>query len=693
MITEDLIIYINSQLKKNISRDVIITKLVNSGWHKEDIEEGFIKINPPAINIDKNNHLYKEIEEEIKNDMISTAPSAKTEGVVSDAPKIWTPMSITPKKSNEFKNDRNIINSSTPKSILNENEELLPSLLPKKSDSPQIDTLNNQSLENIIIAPFFNPSTSIVKEEKEEILPENIIPDSKIIHPIILTKKPSHIDLPKAVVFTTSTQNIPVPNNIKIVPKKRMSKYVEIIIIILIITIICGGAVYAVNKGFIKANLSFIKKDPKVLFLNSQNKIINLEYYKVDNEVNISFPSLANITNGLINNESVKSDDRDKIAIKSTGSIDKKNKSNLSESLVTINSSFFKNEIVTDIKSDGLNLYINIPDLSQILNKNVPKVGLVSVPINKVNTYLKEFPEVVTNRTKMFNFSKILNNNISDSSDNIPSLIKDYIHEAEFVEKVEEKIKGINTYHYEINASQQLNKRLLANLTKVFMRGDATGEDLKSMDALFGSIKIDSLEFWVGKNDDIIYQYRLVLSIPLSKIIGFEDKGISGEDVEFDFKRTYYDFNVPNKIEVPTNAMPIIDFINNIHEANLKSEVSSLKSSARLLLSSEGSFGKQSNLSGSCLNPTTGSFFSPVGHSKTSNEAIARISETLNSVLTTTKGMGLCYANSKAWAFAIPLSDNYQSLSDMNQPQSYFCVDSIGSEEVIDSPIKNPKCK
>ena len=51
MITPELVKYIETQTKENVAKDTIISKLVSSGWHREDIDEGFTKIASPEIKI------------------------------------------------------------------------------------------------------------------------------------------------------------------------------------------------------------------------------------------------------------------------------------------------------------------------------------------------------------------------------------------------------------------------------------------------------------------------------------------------------------------------------------------------------------------------------------------------------------------------------------------------------------------
>lgn len=49
MITEDLIAYIQAQLRKNISVSIITSRLIDAGWHSADVAEAFRKIAPPVV--------------------------------------------------------------------------------------------------------------------------------------------------------------------------------------------------------------------------------------------------------------------------------------------------------------------------------------------------------------------------------------------------------------------------------------------------------------------------------------------------------------------------------------------------------------------------------------------------------------------------------------------------------------------
>jgi hypothetical protein len=153
-------------------------------------------------------------------------------------------------------------------------------------------------------------------------------------------------------------------------------------------------------------------------------------------------------------------------------------------------------------------------------------------------------------------------------------------------------------------------------------------------------------------------------------------------------KPTLYDLNTTNEIIIPEEYISVDSFINNINEKKMKKDVSSFKQLATNLANVEKSFGSKSNPSGNCMNPVSGSLFSPTGHPSVSNNAVSAISGLLNNILGTTKGAGFCYSTLKDWSFTIPIADNYDITSmPTAEYKYYFCIDSTGiSKELITPP-------
>jgi hypothetical protein len=263
----------------------------------------------------------------------------------------------------------------------------------------------------------------------------------------------------------------------------------------------------------------------------------------------------------------------------------------------------------------------------------------------------------------------------------------------DIVSKGEENIKGIDTYHYLINADRQLSKNLLNKIADNFIL-NLSDEDKNGLTNILGSVTISSFDVWIGKGDNSIYQYNVILDVPLSKIIGFEDKSIGDNTVSINWKTTYYDFNISNNILMPEESVAVTDFVNNINETKMRNDIYSFRQLASNLSKAEGSYGKNSNPSGSCINPTPGSLFSPTGHTKNTTDAVSSISKLLNNILGITNNAGFCYSTTKAWSFAIPISSNYDVSSLPPEGYtSFFCIDSTGTTQDLTASPNGVVCK
>ena len=185
-----------------------------------------------------------------------------------------------------------------------------------------------------------------------------------------------------------------------------------------------------------------------------------------------------------------------------------------------------------------------------------------------------------------------------------------------------------------------------------------------------------------------------MLTVPLSRILNFEDKSIGDNKVNVDWTTTYYDFGVTNNIFMPEQFVTIDEFTNIMNEKHLKNDVSSLKKYATSLRNVEGSYGAKANSTGSCMSPVSGSLFSPTGHTKSALDSVSSISLLLNRILEKTYGQGTCYSTPSAWSFSIPITDNYNPSSPQaGTYASYFCTDSTGEVKDLPSSPTGVVCK
>jgi hypothetical protein len=121
-----------------------------------------------------------------------------------------------------------------------------------------------------------------------------------------------------------------------------------------------------------------------------------------------------------------------------------------------------------------------------------------------------------------------------------------------------------------------------------------------------------------------------------------------------------------------------------IDDMKIENAVLPLKSITSNLFNAEGSFGKSSNPSGSCINPDPGSLFSPLDHPKGASTPVGNIASAMNVILAITNGAGLCYSTPNAWAVSFPLQSD---------SSSYLCADSTGAQAISRNPITSTVCK
>ncbi|MFA6251312.1 MAG: hypothetical protein WC603_01665 [Candidatus Paceibacterota bacterium] len=654
MTTSELISYIKKQIANHISKDVIIAKLLDAGWYMNDINEGFLKVESELHPID------------------IPKPEVKVEQPQREAPRVWVPHNLPIlEKSQTMVVEEQELELPAKKEEKKEEkrEELIPTLMPKVT----INSFGSVNRENF--------------GKKEE-----------PIVPIEPTKNYSIKDLPKVAMLSSYKQDLLSVNQIKEEsPKKVNSKMIKWLVIALIVIGVLGGAVWAFEKGYINIkdfNFSLIKKDPKVLILNNSKVLSSLTSYKTETNIEISFPSVVDISAGLISGEAVPQTDNDSISVNTLGIIDQSDGNFLSDNFITVKSSLLQNYITTGVKSNGSDLFISVPDLSQIIGEDAPKSSIVKIDEQQFNLIPPLFSQDVELQLKKLNLYKILSTGVpSYINDKTLSSYDELIKNVEIIEKGQEKIKDIDTYHYSINTDKDSARNLLIEIADNFT-SNLSEEDKNKLTQIFGSVMINSFDVWIGKGDNNVYQYHIILEVPLSKILGFDDESIGDNKVALDWQTTYYDFNIPNNIFMPEDSIPIVDFVNTVNKNKLKNDVLSFSGFARSLFNAEGSYGKKANTKGSCMSPVSGSLFSPTGHPKGAVSSVSSLSELLNQILSITEGVGTCYSTTKAWSFTIPISDNYD-ITSIPTPtyESFFCVDSTGATKDLVTPPTGVICE
>lgn len=709
MTTSELISYIKKQIKNNKSKDLIISRLSEVGWHKSDIDEAFSIIDlefkpepiipkksevvvnvipsvavasvvPEEIKIKKEDHYHDSfsadinVDEKIELSQDDTIKIEIPKEEVKEVSKIWIPKSI-PVVKNEDITTQDIKIPEKKEEAQNtaitvpKKEELIPILIPKVAMN---------SFGAVV------PKNNVIPVAPKKPL-DNITQNSPI-------KNLSQM----AMLASYEKDMLSVDKTKYEVVKKKNNNAIKWIIGLIILLLLSSGGWFVFTQGYINIknfNIPFIKKDPKVLLLNNSKVLSSLESYKTETNIEISSPSFANISSGLISGETVSPQDKDSISVNLLGIINQNGENIFSDNFITVKSSLLPSYITTDIKSDGSSLFISIPDISQIIKESTPGSVVVKVNENETDLLSPLFFEWLGPQITKFNIYKTLSSGLASYIDADTLVVYDeFINNAEITEKGEDSIKGVDTYHYQVIPNRQLTKKLLSKISDNFLLNISL-EEKNNLSQILGSVTIESFEVWVGKGDNNIYQYNVVLSVPLSKIIGFEDKSIGDNKVNISLQTTYYDFGATNNIFMPEKFTEVADFANNIKISKIKNEVDSFNQLATNLSKTEGVYGSKSNTNGSCMSPVSGSLFSPVGHKKVSTSAVSSISELLNNIFRTTNGAGFCYSTSKDWSFTVPILLNYDPSATQTENKYFFCVDSTGAQKELINPPTGVVCK
>jgi hypothetical protein len=734
MTTSELISYIKKQMNNGLSKELIESKLIGAGWRKEDVVEGFQSIEQkskkdeyrePVIEIkqprqekkvdnivdsviEKSDYSKEEDgnEEAKKVPVLEIKPESNSETEIEEykveipereAPKVWVPR-MAPIIKEEVKKEE------VKNEVIEEKKEVemgtkiaINKIEIKKEEPKKIEDINKkpelEKAQNIMMGDEFIPT--LVPKPKMDPLSQ---PKTDQLIEKLEQKDFGIKDLSKIAMLSSYSKDLMSVNKAEVKKKvvRNNIKIIKLLIVIIPIVIVLGSLSWALASGKLnlsKINIPFIKKDPKVLILNYSSVLLSLGSYKTETNIEITSPSFASISSGLISGEAASLPDKDNISINVLGSVNKKEAELLADSFITVKGSILPSYITSDIKNDGKDLYISIPDLSKVVKQKTPEVSIVKINEEQFSLVPAIFSEKIEASLKKINLYKLLSGGVSSHINiDILNSFDELISSVEVIEKGGENIKGIDTYHYSINVDRQLSKKLLTKVSENFTL-NLSDFDKNNLTEILGATTINSLEVWIGKGDNNIYQYNVILDIPLSKIVGFEDKSIGNNPVVINWKTTYYDFNTPNSIFIPDTFIQAVDFIKTTKQLKLKNDVSSLGILSTVLFNIEKGYGVKSNGNGSCMNPTSGSLFSPTGHNKNSTIAISSISTLLNNIFKTTNGSGYCYSNPKAWSFTVPIADSYEFPEGVvPEYKNFFCVDSIGFEGEITSSPKGTMC-
>ncbi len=564
------------------------------------------------------------------------------------------------------------------------------SSLSSEIKQPEEKTIVDDFIPTINKSPFSKPiAQTILEPQKLQPIKSNIVQNGMSD---ILPRNAMISSYSQALLSSTKEKEEIVSS----LPKKH--KFLKFVVILFVISLI-SGMIFAFVEGYLKipgSNFSFsvVKKDPQAVMMEAPFSISKLKSYKVETNINISSPSLSNISIGLSSGKVVDSADRDSVSIIAKGSANHVDDKLLFDYLLNFKSSILKNEIISNWKYDGSDLHVSVPDTSEIFKKDAPKPTIISMKPNDIGLIEGELSPSLQNIIKKIDIYNILSNDVPLYVKNeTSSILKEFITGLQYTEKGEESIHGVDTYHYEMSTDRQSTKKLLSSLVDLFVM-ELPADQKKNLDEALGASAFSSFDVWVGKNDDNLYQIKFTLNAPLSKVLGLNDSGIAGNEVKLDWTTTYYDLNVDNKIVMPDEQVNMQGFIKNIRDIKIKNTISAFKPQANSLRNAIGSYGNRSNPAGSCTNPNPGSLFSPQGHPRSAEGAISSISSSMIALLSETNGAGSCYSTSGAWALSAPLATSSDSLvPNPNDVNYFYCTDSSGNTKTLSAPITGVECK
>lgn len=703
MITEDLIVFIQSQRRKNISDDSIKLRLATVGWREDDIKEAFAKlVVPPPIARVAPEPIASQTSPLVMPEIKQTlTPTVKPVAQASIARPEIIAKTIDPYRENPENNEPVSLSDKVwvPIKIAPKPQPVVYVIPEEKKKEPQVQPQNQtiSSPSAPIAKPIFaksfseaNPktaSTELSAEQKQSTSPSSLS-DLKLTPKAPLPVMPPINDLPNTAVLHSYQKVLSTATEANMqVAKKKRNTLLKWLLIILFLSII-GGSVFAVMGNYVTIpsfNFSFIKKDPKALLLAAPIILDELQAYKIETTAVITAPSFADITAGLVSGEAPTSSDTDSISLLATGRVNHDSGvPQVFDYKAIFKSSLFKNDLLINLTYNDHTTLVTTPDMDELLGSNAPVSTVVSVPSGQFDSFTALLPDTIERVVEKVDMDKLLSIGVPSYINNENGgVFKDFITNAVVVEKEQETIKGILSYHYELSASREATKKFLTKFIGIFTTG-LSSDEKTTLENRLSAVTFDSLDVWIGKEDSKIHQYAFTLKTPLSRLIGLDDKGIAGSVVSLTWKTTYYDFNIHNDIQFPENAKPIDEFLKSITDMKIKDKISSFKPLANVFHNAIGSYGLRSNPTGSCTNPNPSSLFSPVGHAKGASNAVGAIASDMNDILTTTGGALSCYSTPLAWSLSAPLASD---------PTTSFCIDSTGSSKILMTPLKGVVCQ
>lgn len=659
MVTPELAEFIRIELERNISPEVISEKLISAGWTASDIAEALTQAKVPVVSKPTTTTSPQAVIEKPKTQTFDPyKESVNTEPTVAKAPTSTFTYKVPKTKPITVIQTKPEIRTEIKPVAVPEAD--LP-LMPKLKVKP-LGEMQNQ-LTNIPIQPIKYQTPPPTLEQYQNKLEQIVIP---------------------AAVGAVA------PSVTKAIPYQKPHHFLHTFLVIIFIIFILGAGVFSYTKGYIKLpfEVSFLKKDPHQILANIPSAMDSQTSFKADLEVKATFPKLTRIIDMLSNWGETPSTDTDSVNIHSTLAYIKDG-ANLKKTDVTFNgtSTTLNTPINFNLRTQNDVAYVQLLSGQSLLPDGIviPSdwISLNKSDIDSVYVLAKgnyhSIPSI-ENKDAILHFISSIN--WGEAFKFIPvgsgTIIKD---------NQNEKIAGVDTYHYSISVDGKMMKDFVHSLTLSY-GFKISDSDWVKVDQIISSVSVNTFDVWVGVNDNLLYKTNIVLTVPLSKVLSFEDKNLSEHNLKLEFVNNYHDFNLPITINVPEVSLPVIqveDTINkSMKDAAIKNTIQMLAQSFSDLHTKEGSYGFKSNTLGSCANPTVGSLFSPTGQFKSAAEPVATIAKNIIDFMALSNNQALCYSTPYLWAISVP---------KVSDPTKYICADNSGVLIETSNLLSGVACK
>lgn len=329
-----------------------------------------------------------------------------------------------------------------------------------------------------------------------------------------------------------------------------------------------------------------------------------------------------------------------------------------------------------------------LPDFSSIMPKFPLKSGWISMNASDADSIIDMLPESVNKFQLRMQKEFVLNSNKDSVWQSVMKILEDTLSKAQITDRGDEIINNTNTTHYDIVIDSLVVKESILSVIKT-TPDLFSDQDIEQLSEVLNTLTIQSIELWIGKKDNLIYKYSFEASLPLSKLLSVNEKNFSESMATVNITELYYDYGSDVVANVPDQAVPVLQSLKDAQNEAIDSKTRialqvDFANAARNLKKIEGSYGLKSNTKGDCVNPVSGSLFSPLGHKSKTINTIGLVSEQILLILDNTDNVGSCYSTTSAWAVAVPLK---------SKPDTLFCVDSTGKVADLKIPITGPVCK